>query len=91
VEAIEDMDDSKAFDKLVATYKTEDIDAIAKMITKMITVTLNTQTFYWTTQRNWITKMADFAKEIYILRRVPDMRGERRSQLITQSWITKWL
>jgi flagellar motility protein MotE (MotC chaperone) len=47
VEAIEDMDDSKAeFDKLVATYKTGDIDAIAKMITKMITVTLNTQTFY---------------------------------------------
>jgi uncharacterized protein YbaP (TraB family) len=65
VEAIEDMDDSKAeFDKLVATYKTEDIDAIAKMIAEddngyaeYTDILLNNR------NENWITKMADFAKE----------------------------
>jgi hypothetical protein len=65
VEAIEDMDDSKAeFDKLVATYKTEDIDAIAKMIAEddngyaeYTDILLNNR------NENWIAKMADFAKE----------------------------
>jgi uncharacterized protein YbaP (TraB family) len=65
VGAIEDMDDSKAeFDKLVATYKTEDIDAIAKIIAEedngyaeYTDILLNNR------NQNWIAKISDFAKK----------------------------
>lgn len=65
VKAIQDIDNSKAeFDKLVATYKTEDIDAIAKMIAEddsgydqYTDILLNNR------NENWIAKMADFTKE----------------------------
>lgn len=65
VETIEDMDNSRAeFAKMVSTYKTEDIDAIAKMIAEeengyaeYTDVLLNNR------NQNWIAKMSDFAKE----------------------------
>lgn len=64
VEAIADMDNSKAeFDKLVGVYKTQDIDALAKMVAEeengyaeYTDVLLNNR------NENWIGKMTDFAK-----------------------------
>jgi uncharacterized protein YbaP (TraB family) len=65
VKVIQDIDNSKAeFDKLVITYKTEDIDAIAKMIAEdnngyapYTDVLLNDR------NENWIAKMTDLIKE----------------------------
>ncbi|MDP5139313.1 MAG: TraB/GumN family protein, partial [Spirosomaceae bacterium] len=64
VEAIEDMDKSRAeFDKLVAVYKTQDINTLAKMVAEeengyaeYTDVLLNNR------NENWIEKMENFAK-----------------------------
>ncbi len=65
VEAIQDIDKSKAeFAKLVAAYKTQDIDALAKMIAEeengyaeFTDVLLNNR------NENWIDKIENFAKQ----------------------------